>query len=252
MTRKLIFIWCCCNLLAISALADDHTAANWQKGNDCYARKAYDSAAYFFEQIAALKPINAEVYYNLGNTYYRLNKIGPAVVNYERALKISPSMQNAAENLALTENRITNHIQVVNEIFFVKWWNNMTHPTHASAWSVAALIIFLLMLLTIGLRRLKPGMANQFPIQIVFVLGFFWLCTITMALIVSARAAHHDAAVVMQNDSPLMPPDLHSKPITQLPEGTTIEVLDEKDSWVEVRIPDGRVGWMQLSLIEKI
>src|SRR5437867_3206445 len=83
-----------------SYAAGDHNAT-WQKGNAFYQQKQYDSAAFYYEQLAALKPQNAEIYYNIGNTYYRLNKIGPSVLNYERALKINPGYKEAHENLLL-------------------------------------------------------------------------------------------------------------------------------------------------------
>src|ERR1700679_3139368 len=98
-------------LSCFRSMAVESYNVQWQKGTTFYAQKQYDSAAIYFEQIAALKPQNAEVYYNLGNTYYRLNKIAPAVLNYQRALQINPDYKDAKDNLALTETRISNHVQ---------------------------------------------------------------------------------------------------------------------------------------------
>src|SRR4051812_15187191 len=95
-------------ILYIHAGAAPSYSAQWEKAGNFYSNKQYDSAAYYYEQIAALKPRNAAVYYNLGNSYYRLNLIGPAVLNYERALHIDPSYKEAQDNLSLTQSRITN------------------------------------------------------------------------------------------------------------------------------------------------
>jgi tetratricopeptide (TPR) repeat protein len=237
---------------AATLVAAPDPAAAWKAGNACYQRHAYDSAAIWFEQIASLKPRNAEVYYNLGNAYYRLNKIAPAVLNYERALKIDPDFTDARDNLQLTQNRVRNHIQDVGDIFFIKWWKGMTHPSHSGAWAVTALLFFVIIIAVLALRRFGwiPGL--YLPVQIAWVSGFFWMCFVVLAIVSAARGNSRTDAVVVQNDSPLLSSALQGKTITQVPEGTTVGIVDEKDNWVEVQIPDGRVGWMQISLLEKI
>ena len=93
----------------------------WQKGNKFYAQKQYDSAAYYYEKLAVQKPKDAVLYYNLGNSYYKLNDIGLAVLNYERALHLDPGYKDAEDNLILTQSRIANRIQGSEDIFFVRW-----------------------------------------------------------------------------------------------------------------------------------
>src|ERR1700744_3575460 len=88
---------------ALHSLAAGDSNMLWQKANELYQQKQYDSAAQCLEQIAALKPQNEIVYYNLGNTYYKLNKIAPAVLNYERALRINPDYKEAKDNLLLAQ-----------------------------------------------------------------------------------------------------------------------------------------------------
>src|SRR5688572_23961032 len=94
----------------------------WQKGNDYYQQKMYDSAVACFEQIILLRPDDPRVYYNAGNAWYRMNNIGMAVLNYRRALRIDPKYQEASENLLLAEARISNHIQKGQDLFFIQWW----------------------------------------------------------------------------------------------------------------------------------
>ena len=101
----------------------------WKKATSFYLQKQYDSAANYFELIAASKPQNAELYYNLGNVYYRMNRIAPAVLNYERALRINPSYTEAQDNLAITHARINNHTLPADDIFFVEWWKSITAHT---------------------------------------------------------------------------------------------------------------------------
>lgn len=225
--------------------------ALWQKGNDYYTQKQYDSAAFYFEQIAALKPRNAEVYYNLGNAYYKLNKIPQAVLNYERALRINPDYKEAKDNLSLTQIRISNHIAAAGDIFFISWWQSLTHPNKAGVWAVFALTSFLLIIGILLVKRLQKN-GLSLPGQVVGVLGFMCVCFLILSYFSSERMNQHNSAVVMQNDAPLMNNEQKGKPLILVPEGTTVKIKAEKGPWIEVTLPDGRSGWIQQNAVDKI
>ena len=142
--------------------AAGNTAALWQKGNELYKQKQYDSAAAYYEQIAAGKPCNALVYYNLGNAYYRQNKVGPAILNYQRALNADPTYKDAKDNLLLAEGRMSNHMQVVEDVFFVTWWNDLTAAARQKFWAIAALLVFIAMVGVMLANRLRPGACLDF------------------------------------------------------------------------------------------
>jgi hypothetical protein len=239
-------------LSAVQCSAAGNYNDQWKKGNDFYRQKQYDSAALYFEQLAALRPQNAEVYYNLGNTYYRLNKIAPAVLNYERALRIEPDYKEAKDNLLLAQSRISNYIAPASDIFFVKWWRSLTEPTKAGTWATATLITFTLVMVVIMLRRFQKTFGPRIPVQLA---GFLWLtcfCFLMLAFSSARSVEQHNTAVVMQNDVPLMNNEQKGKPLVLVPEGTTVKIRTEKGSWAEVSLPDGRTGWMQQNLINKI
>jgi tetratricopeptide (TPR) repeat protein len=223
----------------------------WKKGNDYYQQKQYDSAAYYFEQIATLKPRNAEVYYNLGNTYYRLNRISFAVLNYERALRTDPSYKDAKDNLLLAQSRISNYIPATEDIFFVNWWRSLTSGTKATAWSVCALICFILIIGLLSAKRMEK-LNISLPPQFTGLLGFLCGCFLLLAFAASRHMEVHNRAVVMQNDAPLMNNEQKGKPLILVPEGTTVKIQTEKGTWAEVALPDGRSGWIELNLINKI
>jgi hypothetical protein len=224
----------------------------WQKGNEFYEQKQYDSAAYYFEQIAATKPQNADLYYNLGNTYYRLNKIALAVLNYERALQINPEHKEAKDNLTLAQSRISNHIQPANDIFFIKWWQTLTQPKSATAWAMWALAVFCLIIVLMLLRRFqKPG-GIHLPIQLQGILVFVFVCLLIFSFTSANRNTQNASGVVMEADTPLMNNDQKGKPLALIPEGTVVKIVSEKSGWAEVRLPDGRTGWLQESLLSKI
>ena len=221
----------------------------WQTGNRFYNQKQYDSAAYYFEKIAALKPHEAVVYYNLGNTYYKLNKIGKAVLNYERALKLDPNNTKVQDNLSLTQSRITNRIPASQDIFFVRWWKAITPGNYAGTWAIISLLFFLAIIAGLILKRLgKSAWAGP---RVVAILSSAWLITMILSFS-SANRRSTEKAVVMENDTPLMTSIRAAKPAGYLPEGTTVAIQNSERDWLEVRLSDGRTGWVQQSALTRI
>lgn len=221
----------------------------WQQANKFYEQKIYDSAAFYYEGIASGKPEDADVYYNLGNTYYRLNLIGPAVLNYERALRIDPDYKDAKDNLLLTQNRIGNRIQSAPEIFFVKWWKAWTHGSRAGMWAVLSLILFLALIGAILARRFNKV---QFPPQVTIALVFLYFITLVLAFFSASHKKDSGRGVVMKQDTPLVAAPQSTKSQSLVPEGTTVKWGSENGGMVEVTLPDGRSGWMSKAALEKI
>ncbi len=221
----------------------------WNEGNRCYNQKQYDSAAYYFEQIAALKPADAAVYYNLGNTYYRLNKIGPAVLNYERALQIEPSHQLAKDNLTLTISRIEKPIATVEDIFFVRWWKSITAESTTTTWSVLSLLLFITVICIATLKVL--GIIKFIPRQVQPALIALWAVTLILA-IASTTHTLKLKAVVMTDGTQLMNNSKQGKSIGNIPEGTTVEINNETGALTEITLPDGRSGFVEKNSLTKI
>lgn len=239
-------------LSTVCALAADTGNAMWNRANQLYQQKEYDSALAYFEKIAASHPGTAEIYYNIGNTYYRLNKVAPAVLNYERALHINPDHKEARENLILTQNRISNHIQSVPEIFFIEWWRSLTKSSAANIWAVLSLITFVTIVLIMAVGRTSKTGVTIIPPQLMGILVFIWLCILVLAYFSAANASDSNKGVVMQNDSPLMNADLKGKPISLIPEGTTVRINAIRGEYADITLPDGRRGWVELGLVNKI
>lgn len=221
----------------------------WKNANSFYTQKQYDSAAFYYEKIAALNPDDATVYYNLGNTYYRLNLVSPAVLNYERALKLKPNYKEAQDNLYITQNRISNRIISIPDIFFVRWWQSLTSGVHSGTWSVIALIIFLSLLGTLSLKFIRR---RQIPAQLIAGITVIFCLALTLAFVSANNKTSNTQAVVMQNDAPFMSSPKYGKAQSLVPEGTVVSLKDENGSWIEVKLPDGRTGWMEKFALAKI
>lgn len=246
--KKLLLFLLILLTYTISFAADSYNSW-WQAANKFYAQKEYDSAAAYYEKIAAQNPNDATVYYNLGNTYYRLNLVGPAVLNYERALKINPDNKEAQDNLYLTQNRISNRILSEPDIFFVRWWKSCTASGKANTWAVISLIFFLAFIAFILANRLRRA---NIPVQVNAGLFVVFLLCLLIAYSAANNKAGHNHAVVMQNDAPFMAAPQNGKAQSLVPEGTKVYVEGENAQWLQVKLPDGRTGWIEKALLAKI
>ena len=231
--------------------AADSLSSAWQKANQFFQQKQYDSAILYYESLVDRNISNPELYYNLGNAYYKANKIGPAVLNYERALQINPDYTEARDNLTLTQSRIANRIQEPQDIFFVAWWKSMTKQSLAGSWSIISLALFLLTLLIVVLRKWYHAPAWLQP-QIVVLCVVLFFVSLFLAYISAQRQVRHDEAVVMAADTPFHQDGKTSQPQSLVPEGTVVELETEGADKAKVKLPDGRSGYIQREALEKI
>ncbi len=246
----------CCLLFSLIVAAPLVRAAEaynaiWGKANRYYQARNYDSAAILYERLAQDEPANAQLYYNLGNTYYRLNQIGRSVLNYERALKFDPDYRLAKDNLALAQSRIPNSIRQTKDIFFVSWWKQATAASRAGLWSVVALIFFVFSLSIWALRRFGKAAAWMLP-QVATGALVLSIGVMILAYVSSMRASGHDRAVVMDSDLQLLEAQSKGAHPVLLPEGTVVTIDEQQNERVHVRLPDGRSGWVRAAGIEKI
>jgi len=244
--RSLIILLLCC----ISSWVNASVPYNewWTKANSFYNQKSYDSAAYYYEKIAAQQPANAEVYYNLGNTYYRLNKIGLSVLNYKRVLRIAPNNANAMDNLLLAQSRMTKKPEFSRDIFFIKWWNALTSPATSQILAVLSYSLFLAILVLFFLKIWKKYTIHS---GVFYSLIFLFALVMTGAVAGAEKRNAHSEAVVVQSDA-VFKTDLKSGKPELLPEGTIVKWNEAQNDQVLIRLPDGRDGWVNISALEKI
>jgi len=248
--NKIIYISALFLLIALNGYTADYNIY-WKKATSFYLQKQYDSAANYLEQIAAGKPHNAELYYNLGNVYYRMNRIAPAVLNYERALRINPSFIQAQDNLAITHARINNHTLPAEDIFFISWWKSMTAHTNATMWAIVGLLFFILSIVFLWVKKYTT-IGSSLPFQLPGILAFVCVITLIFCYKSSRNFTNYNGAIVMENDAPLLNELQKGKPIALVPEGTSVKILKQNGNWIEVSLPDSRSGWLLSSQIEKI
>lgn len=224
--------------------ANQKNAQLWAKANTAYQQKQYDAAIQLYENILAAEPHNANLYFNLGNAFYRTNKVSDAVLAYERAAYYNPSLIQAADNLVLTKSRIPNYIKESKDIFFVRWWKNATKSTYANLWASLAILSFITLLALIFIRIRN---SKNIPEQFYFILPLLTIVLLFFAYTASQNGLYSSKAVIMNTNASMTVLPNNYKGQSLIPEGTTVETEEQKGNWIAVTLPDNRSGWMKLS-----
>ena len=226
----------------------------WERGNQSYIDGDYAAAVTAYQAIENRGYSSSRLYYNMGNAYYKQGQIGRAILYYNRALVVSPSMDDARHNLEIAEAQTKDNIAVVPEFFLNRYMRTLRSAISCSAWSVMSVAFFGVMLLFLLIfllgSRIKVRKVGFYGAVVSLLL--FVVVTIFG---ISARNSIIDrpAAIVMSSAiSVKSSPDRAATDLFVLHEGTKVEVSSEVDGWSEITIADGKKGWTESAHLERI
>lgn len=225
-----------------------------QQGDELYRHGEYDSALTLYNEALAAGYTSAELHYNVGNTYYRLEQLGPAILHYERALRLKPSMKEAKENLALANSKTQDRIVELPRLFLVNWYYALCTHITPKTWRVIWLVLFALLaaaVATFMLSRELPLRKATFSLAI--AAGVLLLLA-TVLLVSSTRHynAHAEAIVMEEAIAVRNSPEQQSLEKLILHEGTKVAVTESLAGWEKITLADGTTGWCESHNIERI
>ena len=230
------------------------SAVTKAQADSSYVQEHYQQAARQYE--ALLKQgVSADIYYNLGNCYYRMDNITQAVLAYERALLLSPGDEDIRFNLQMARSKTIDKITPESEMFFVTWYHSLVNMQSVDAWARLALIA-LAIAIVLALAYLFAS-----PIWLRKV-GFFGALAALLLFLGSNVFAwqqkrgldHRTGAVVIRSAVNVKStPSRNGTDLFILHEGTRVTITDSSmKGWKEIRVGDGKQGWLETKEIEVI
>ncbi len=223
-------------------------------GDEAYGKGNYQQAINDYEQLLK-QGVSAEVYYNLGNAYYRSENITKAIINYERALLLSPGDEDIRFNLQLARSKTIDKITPESEMFFVTWYRSLVNMTSVDGWAYIALVSLLaaLCLALVYLFASKVWLRK---------IGFFAGILMVVLFIVSNIFAYHQRRILDNRTSAIViapsvnvktTPEAAAKDAFLIHEGTKVEITDDSmNDWKCIHLANGKEGWVSTKVLERI
>ncbi len=216
------------------------------KANGLYQDGKYELALEQYMRVIDSGLESADLYYNMGNAAYRSNSIGYAILYFEKALKLDPSHEDASNNLEFTSRYRVDTFEEVPELFIRTWMRTFILRFSERTWSMVSLVLFILVtfsvLIYIFSRRLILKKIGFFVALIGFVL---FIITFSAAISRHQTIIRPDAAIILAPSVVVRssPSDTGTE-LFILHEGTKVKVNEGVTGWQNIRVIDGREGWI--------
>lgn len=229
-------------------------ANTFEEANKYYISKQYDKALELYLELAKQQEPTANLYYNIGNCYFRLNQLGYAILFYEKAYKIDPDDESIQKNLKIANSRTIDKIVPVSKIFIYKWLDNiiqLNSPNTFAIWN----IILIWISIAFAILFFITTKSNIRRISFYASLVFFGLFLITMWLGYHSQQFHQqtqNGVVLAKSVYVKSSPDPNSADLFILHEGTKFEIQDNIADWYKVRLVNGATGWIEEKNFGKI
>jgi hypothetical protein len=225
-----------------------------KKAEEDYTQEDYAKAIEQYKDILTTYGESAEVYYNLGNAYYKANKIAPAVLYYERALLIDPGDTDIRFNLEMARQKTVDKIEPIDNFFLLKWFDSVQNMGSSDSWAKLGIVCFLLF---IGCLLLFFFSRQIHVRKIGFYMGVLFFVSVIVTNIF-ARNQNREwvnrthAIVFSPTVTVKSSPNQSGTDLFILHEGTKVSIKSTLGEWTEIELEDGNVGWMPGKDIELI
>lgn len=224
------------------------------KGNQLYSAGNYEEAINKWEELTESGYEAAPVYYNLGNAYFKSNKIAPAILNFERAKLLAPHDKDINYNLELARTYVVDKIDELPEVFYLIWYKNIVQLFSSNTWAILALIALVVFLVLFSIYLYAKGYSvkkTMFWLSALFL--FIWFGAFAFSCSGRKLVTDHNKVIVFSPSVTVKSsPDESGTGLFVIHEGTKVTVVDELNEWTEIILSSGTKGWLLSSSIEKI
>ncbi len=226
----------------------------FDEANHLYLEQKYETAIVQYESIIHNGDESGEVYFNIGNAYYKLGKIQYAILNYERAKKIMPNDEDLQFNLQLANVQVTDKVDAVPELIVYRWMDALLtlFSLPAMAW-----MMYVLFLLALGAFSFflfaHTYLQRRYSLWIGLVSTILLIFGIASFLIRSYREENMEYAIVTADVANIKAaPDNSGNDVFVIHRGLKVQVLDDVNNWRKIRLADGKIGWIQENDVNNI
>ncbi len=245
-------------LLVLFLFVVASTIANPQsditKANKAYQEGLYTSSVELYEKVIKEGYASSELYYNLGNAYYKLNEIPSSILYYERALKLDPGNEDIIYNLRVANNQIIDKIDQLPKLFYERWWDSLKQMHSPDNWAIFSIVLITVFFVIIALFFLSTSIRTR---RWLLTVGIVFLLLTSLVFIIAndtytKAMEKHEAIVFSASLSVKSSPEESGTDLFVIHEGLKVQIIDELTGWKEIRIDNGSKGWVKSETITPI
>jgi tetratricopeptide (TPR) repeat protein len=220
--------------------------ALFEEGNLAYQEGDYVGAASRYETVLQYGIRDPRLEYNLGNAYFKLGRLGAAILHYERAARLDPTDAEIAANLEFARSRRFDRVDPPDESAVVGWVRGIQNRIGPDGQAVIVLVMVWVVAGLVAWGAARPGNWNaalgwtlSAVVVITAVVGASWYTTYQ-------RVEGKRLAVILDEAVEILAgPGENNASLFTVHEGLTVEVRDERSEWIHVSLPNGLNGWLR-------
>jgi len=222
----------------------------FSSGNDSYNKNQFDVSVSAYENILSQGFYSADLYYNLGNAYYRLEDFANARWSYEMGINIDPRNKDMIHNLMLTKKKIPNTIETPDSQILNLINNFLTSFTYGDfvLFSSIMLLLYSICFIIYRIMPSKPIVVSYYVFIVLFFIGT------SFSVIKFLWERNNNFGIILNNET-----ELYSAPflnenikISIFFSGNKVKIEQTTDKWIEISSIDGRKGWIRLEDIRTL
>ncbi len=228
------------------ASGQDERQLKFSKGVEYYTASDFEGALREWLEIYDTGYRSAELAYNIGNAYFKLNNVPGAILFFERARLLKPGDNNIIYNLQIARTLVVDKFEEIPELFFVRWFDFLSLMLHTNTWAVLSILTFIAFLILLSVYIYS----TRYKLKVVS----FWAAVLLLFISVSSLAFtlrnrdlvynSREAVIFAPSVNGKSSPDASGTDLFVLHEGTTVSIEDKVGEWFEIRLSDGNKGWI--------
>lgn len=218
-----------------------------EQAQEAYQTGNYSAAIGLFESALAENGGSAALYYNLGSAYYADRQYGQALVHYLRADRLAPRDTDIAAQIQRVRAERIDGMLTETDWVVVTAALSAEYLTLTET-AISVLVLWGLFFCVVGLRLWRGGWATSLAVYgIVLVLGMG-----VLAARVYVDTQRPQAVVTVSEAQMMSGPGFRYLPLFTVYDGLDVRIIERREQWVRVALPDGRQGWIEVSAIERV
>jgi len=220
--------------------------------NALYQKGSYQEALNSYKSLIGQDAVSSELYHNIANCYYKLNQVAPAIYNYEKALLLNPSNEDAKNNLIFAKRLTIDRIEELPETFLQRLNKTFLQQLHYDTWAILAIVFAFIKvaLFLLFYFSYSSGFKRLFFVSSILS-TILLLTTLSFAYHQYNKAENTVLAIIFVDEVPVKSePTFDADEAFVLHEGTKVLVLDEVGNWKKIKLADGKIGWLKRENIQ--